>query len=74
MSVRTQPGCSIANKISSFWSSAAAHTVSMFSAHWGDGAAESQVRLKKKRAVKKVGEMLSYGSGSDGWALTLLMR
>lgn len=28
----------------------------------------------KKNKIKKVGEMFGYGSGSDGWALTLLMR
>lgn len=33
MSVRTHPGCSSENKISSFLSSTAAHMVSMFSAH-----------------------------------------
>lgn len=58
MSVRTQPGCSKANKISSFWSSVAAHTVSMFRPHWEDAAAESQVRLKKKKKREKVPERL----------------
>lgn len=33
MSVRTHPGCSKENKISSFLNSIAAHMVSMFSAH-----------------------------------------